>query len=145
MPSIARVLNAEIQRLARREAEALIAPLAARLRNLEQTVREQRQQIAALQKGLKKKPNKKSVEPSIGDVPSEEQVRSTTKSMRTHRERLGLSQKELGALLGVSPLTIWNWETGKTVPRGKNRLAVAELRKWEKRAVQEKLAEKDKV
>lgn len=36
------------------------------------------------------------------------------------RERKGLSQKDLGALAGVTAPAITMWETGKRFPRGKN-------------------------
>jgi DNA-binding transcriptional regulator YiaG len=40
------------------------------------------------------------------------------------RERLGLSAKDYGALVGVSPLTIYGWESGRTQPQA------AQLQKW---------------
>lgn len=40
------------------------------------------------------------------------------------RERLELSAKDYGELVGVSGLTIYNWEKGKTKPRQ------AQLEKW---------------
>ena len=36
--------------------------------------------------------------------------------LRIKRERQGLHQSELSALLGVSPQTISNWERGITIP-----------------------------
>jgi transcriptional regulator with XRE-family HTH domain len=42
------------------------------------------------------------------------------------RERLELSQKDLGALAGVTAPAITMWETGKRFPRGKNLRRLAE-------------------
>jgi len=36
--------------------------------------------------------------------------------LKTHRERLGLTQAELAALLDVPARTHWEWESGKTTP-----------------------------
>ena len=44
----------------------------------------------------------------------------TPEQVREIRTRLGLSQKELAAKLGVSANSVCNWETGKTTPRGKS-------------------------
>ena len=37
--------------------------------------------------------------------------------VRSERERLGLSAADYGELIGVSSLTVYNWEKGKTRPR----------------------------
>lgn len=42
------------------------------------------------------------------------------------RERLGLSQKDLGLLANVTAPAITMWETGKRFPRGKNLRKLAE-------------------
>jgi len=44
----------------------------------------------------------------------------TPEQVRDIRGRLGLSQKELAAKLGVSANSVSNWETGSTTPRGKS-------------------------
>jgi DNA-binding XRE family transcriptional regulator len=33
--------------------------------------------------------------------------------LKTHRERLGLTQAELASFLDVSPRAVWQWEKGK--------------------------------
>lgn len=39
-----------------------------------------------------------------------------SEQLKAHRERLGLTQAELAALLGVPSRTHWEWESGKTTP-----------------------------
>lgn len=39
--------------------------------------------------------------------------------IRNARERAGLTQEELGELVGVSGRTVGNWERGKSIPRNK--------------------------
>jgi DNA-binding transcriptional regulator YiaG len=37
--------------------------------------------------------------------------------VKAHRAKMGLSQEQYGKLVGVSGLTIYQWESGKTKPR----------------------------
>ena len=47
--------------------------------------------------------------------------------IREHRERIGLSQKQLAAALGVDSSAVSLWESGKTAPTMKNLKKLAEL------------------
>lgn len=38
---------------------------------------------------------------------------SFPEQLKTHRERLGLTQAELALFLDVSPRAVWQWEKGK--------------------------------
>jgi transcriptional regulator with XRE-family HTH domain len=40
-----------------------------------------------------------------------------TPTLRTIIEEIGLTQKELGALIGVSSTTVWRWYEGEAYPR----------------------------
>ncbi len=55
--------------------------------------------------------------------------------MRKHRERLGLTQAEMAALLGVASQSIIRWEKGQSNPRGAGREAFAQLREMGVREV----------
>lgn len=50
-----------------------------------------------------------------------------------HRAKLELSAADYAELVGVSAITIYNWESGKTRPRPKQLEALAEVRKMGKR------------
>ena len=41
----------------------------------------------------------------------------TKDDLRIWRAKLDISQKEAGALLGISEATIWGYENGKEIPR----------------------------
>ena len=56
-------------------------------------------------------------------------VRMSAKSIRSHRTRLGLSQKALAQLAGVTPVAVYLWESGRTHPRGRSLAALADIRK----------------
>lgn len=54
--------------------------------------------------------------------------------LKAHRERLGLTQAELAALLDVPARTHWEWESGKTTPHAITQEgALARLSKIKKR------------
>jgi transcriptional regulator with XRE-family HTH domain len=54
------------------------------------------------------------------------------------RKRLGLSAAEAGLLLGVSALTVYNWEKG-TKPRAAHLPAIAGLRALSKARARKKI------
>ena len=62
-----------------------------------------------------------------------EDVRFSPRWVRSHRERIGFSQADYAMLVGVSPMTIHNWERGKTKPRKEQLAALAAVRKLGKR------------
>ena len=57
-----------------------------------------------------------------------EGVRFAARWVKADRERLGLSAKDYGLLVGVAGLTIYNWEKGKSKPRDKQLAAWAKVR-----------------
>ncbi len=57
------------------------------------------------------------------------------------RARLGLSAAEFGRLIGASGQSVYNWETGKAVPRASQRAALAAIRGMGKREAGKRLAE----
>ncbi|MGH8078279.1 MAG: helix-turn-helix domain-containing protein, partial [Lysobacter sp.] len=66
--------------------------------------------------------------------------RFVAKGLRSLRTRLGLSAAQFGTLAGDSGQSIYNWETGKTVPRKSQLPALAGLRALGKKEAQERLA-----
>jgi len=58
----------------------------------------------------------------------------TPQSIRSLRERLGMPRVEFAKLLGVSPGSIFGWETGRTLPRGRSVARLRDVRKMGVRA-----------
>ena len=124
MPNLQSVLKQEIQRLARKgvryELEATkkavaqhrrdIAELKRRNNALERTVRYLQSRET---KRLKAGPSRAA--PPQG-------ARFSVRSLKSQRKKSGLSQEDYASLVGVSKLTIYNWESGRTKP-GENHLA----------------------
>jgi len=53
----------------------------------------------------------------------------TPQSIRSLRERLGMPRVEFAKLVGVSPGSIFGWETGRTLPRGRSVARLRDVRK----------------
>jgi DNA-binding transcriptional regulator YiaG len=59
--------------------------------------------------------------------------------VKAQRRRTGLSAADYAKLVGVSPLTIYNWEHGKSRPRGGQLASIVAIRGLGKREAQVKL------
>ena len=64
---------------------------------------------------------------------------SSAKGLKTDRERLGLSARQLRKLVGVSGLSIYNWEQGKARPRESSIAALMSVRGIGKREATKRL------
>jgi len=139
MPNLVGVLTEEIRRLARKEARAELVgtkKAAARCRKdiaaLKRQIAAQAKTIARLEEG--------STKGAPVTTPSSS-IRFSAKGLASHRERLALSASDFAALVGVSPLTIYNWEKGKTKPQAAQLEKLAAARGLGKREAWKKLDE----
>ena len=66
-------------------------------------------------------------------------ARFSAKGLKTNRERLGLSADNYGKLVGVSGLSIYNWEQGKARPRESSIEALLKIRGIGKREAAQRL------
>ena len=67
--------------------------------------------------------------------------RFSGESLKKHRESLGLSADNYGKLIGVSGLSIYNWESGKANPRESSIEALMQIKGLGKRAATKRLEE----
>jgi DNA-binding transcriptional regulator YiaG len=115
MPDLAKALNAEIRRLARREAKAMVAPLHKALSQLRRQVWRLNRDARSLSRQLAEK----STRPAALAEPAPEVAargRISPRLVAKLRARLGLSLGEFAVLLGVSSNSVFNWEHGKSRP-----------------------------
>ncbi len=119
MPNIAAVLKEEIRRLARKEVRQFAS-------GAKQSVARYRREIAQLRRSLLEQQKKLArfaarcqdrVDPAESEEESLSGSRYSARSVRAQRKRLGLSAEDYGRLVGVSGLTVYNWEHGKSRPR----------------------------
>jgi len=135
MPNLASVLKDEIRRLARKEAKVQLTELKAAssrhrkdIAALKRKIAEQERTIARLSKG-----SQRARASSAEDDPGTPNVRFSPGWVAKHRAKLALSRADYAALVGVSPLTIYNWETGRSRPQAKQLAAWAAMRGLGKR------------
>ena len=139
MPNIAAVLKEEIRRLAKKEIKAQVG-------TTKQAVVKYRSDIAKLKRVLTQQEReikllkKQQGQPQAEEEPLES-VRYSARSVKAQRQRLGLSAADYGKLVGVSGITIYNWEHEKARPRKAQLAALIAVRGIGKREALLKLAE----
>ena len=140
MPNLGSILKDEIRRLARREIRSQVAAT-------KRAAAQHRRDIAELKRLVKnlasrltflESQEKKRVSKPITEAPSG-QVRFSPRWLKANRERLGLSAADYGRLVGVSGLTIYNWEGGKAKPRQGKVAVLAAMRGLGKREALKRL------
>ena len=142
MPNIASLLKSEIQRVARKELRAetqqlkkTVAQYRSQIAQLKRRVQALEQQVRRQSRGAGRAAAAESQDEDTG--PS---LRFSAKGLATQRKRLGLSAASVARILGVSALSVYKWESGKTRPRTRQLEAIASLRKMGKREAQARLA-----
>ncbi len=140
MPNIAVVLKDEIQRLARKEIRVATLPMKKHRAEDRAAIAALKRQVAALEREIAflRKQEKRRIEvaPKAEEA---EGVRFSPKWLAADRKRLGISARDYAALVGVSMLTIYNWEKGKSKPRAKQLAAWAKVRGIGKREALKRL------
>lgn len=129
MPNVATVLRDEIIRLARKETRQQVDPLKKTNTELRRKVSALNKEVTGLQRKvriLEMQENKRRE--AAPRKTTDKAVRFSPKWVKADRQRLGLSANDYGALVGVSSLTIYSWESGKSRPRAERLAAWAEVR-----------------
>jgi len=141
MANLLSLLNERICRLARREIRG-------QTQKTRRLTAQHRRDLAALKRlvaalartiaFLEKQERRRVASPP--SLPQEAKgVRFSARSVRAQRARLGLSAKDFGRLVGVSALTIYSWESGKSRPRAKQLAGLAPIRRLGKREARQRL------
>lgn len=138
MSSLGSVLRSEITRLARKEIRAQIDPLKKAGGVYRREIAELKRQVALLARQAKVASKASSKRPQ--ESPEPPAARFVANGLRSLRARLGLSAADFGQLAGASGQSIYNWESGKAVPRKSQLLVLAGLRTLGKREAQARLA-----
>ncbi len=144
MGKIENIVKSEILRLAKKEVRAAFFPLrrevwkirlnlshlAKNFHSLERTTKEQ------IRRGESKK---LKLEASMEEAKAS---RITPERIRNLRKKLGISQKNLAFLAGVSLSAVASWEKGKFHPNLNKKATLVAIRKLRKRDVKKILAGK---
>src|SRR5262245_27873553 len=129
MTTLAIALKDEIRRLARKEIKSqtshtakAVAQHRREIARLKRQQREQERKIAFLESQIRK-----SAVQTAPAAPANGDARFSARSAKAQRRRSGLSAADYAKRVGVSPLTIYNWEQCKSRPRQEQFAALVAL------------------
>jgi DNA-binding transcriptional regulator YiaG len=142
MPNIGSVLKSEISRVARKELRGETAALRKSVSQYRSQIAELKRRMQALEQQVKRmgRAGGRAAAASAQAPSAAGRIRFSAKGFAAQRQRLGLSAAALAKLLGVSALSVYKWESGKTRPRAKQLEAIASLRGMGKREATARLA-----
>ncbi|HMM67012.1 MAG TPA: helix-turn-helix transcriptional regulator [Dokdonella sp.] len=144
MANFAVVMKDEITRLARRALKPELDALRKAVAGYRRDIAALKRQVAALEKGrvaLEKQAHKTTPTPSssVDGELAGKSLRFSAKRLRAQRKKIGVSAEDFARLMGVSAQSIYNWETGKALPRRQQLEAIAALRGIGKREAMSRL------
>ena len=138
------IIKSEVQRLAKREIHKISAPLAQDIRFLKNKVSQLQKIVLLLERSIAHQQELSGIrEKTLEASPEEVKAsRFSPQLIRSLRRHLGISQKELAILAGVSLGAAHRWETGKFKPKDEKKRVLVALRKLGRREVRRLLEEK---
>jgi DNA-binding transcriptional regulator YiaG len=138
------IIKSEIVRLAKREVRKISAPLGRDVRSLKGVVSKLRKTVVLLERFAAQQESKLKKETTLLEATPEEVKisRFSPRLIRSLRKQLGITQKELAILTGVTVGAIHQWESGIFMPRAQKKGLLVALRKLTRREVRELLKEK---
>jgi DNA-binding transcriptional regulator YiaG len=138
MTTLATALKDEIRRLARKEIKAQTGRTTKAVAQYRRDIAQLKRQQRDLEKRLALQESQRAEQPSSGARLNGD-ARFSARSVKAQRRRTGLSAADYAKLVGVSPLTIYNWENQKSRPRHEQLTALVALRGLGKREAQARL------
>jgi DNA-binding transcriptional regulator YiaG len=144
MGTLEATIKSEIVRLAKREIRKTLVPLGRDVRQLKSTVSQLRRTVLALERSAaqQQKELKKRKIPLEATLEEVKKSRFSPALIRSLRKNLGISQKELAILAGVTVGAAHLWEIGKFKPKDEKKAVMVALRKLGRREVKKLLEEK---
>lgn len=134
----------EILRLAKKEVRAAFLPLRREMRMMKLKLSSLSRSFVPLERMAKEQIRQEETKKLRLEATPEEvkASRITPDRIRILRKRLGISQRELAILTGVTIGAVASWEKGKFKPKGDKKAALVALRELNKRDVKKMLAER---
>ena len=134
-------IKSEIVRLAKREMRKTSVPLGRDVRLLKSTVSQLRKTVLALERLAAQQQKELGKRKIPLEVTPEEVKKSrfSPRLIRSLRKHLGISQKELAILAGVTIGAAHLWEKGKFEPKDEKKRVMVALRKLGRRDVRKLL------
>lgn len=126
-------IKSEILRLAQREVRAALFPIGRKVRAMELKLSGLSKSFAFLGRAAKERIRRDEREKlKLEASPEGKASRFIPERIRRLRKRLGISQRELALLTGVSRWAVVMWERGKFKPKRDNKAALVALGKLSK-------------
>src|SRR4030042_6735431 len=137
MGKLEATIKSEIVRLAKREMRNPFVPLRRDVRLLKSTVSQLRKTVLALERfaAYQQKELKKRKIPLEATPEEVKKSRFSPRLIQSLRKHLGITQKELEILAGVTVGAAHLWESGIFVPRAQKKGVLVALRKLNRREV----------
>jgi DNA-binding transcriptional regulator YiaG len=144
MGKVEGIIKSEIVRLAKREIRKISVPLGRDVRSLKSVVSQIRKTVMALERFATHQQKELSrTKTPLEATPEEIKIsRFSPRLIRSLRNRLGITQKELAILAGVTVGAIHQWESGMFKPKGTKKEVIVALRKLGRREVRSLLEER---
>jgi len=143
MGNLEATIKSEIVRLAKRELRRVTVPLRRDVRSLKVTVSQLRKAVSGLERFAARRDQMLSEKVNLSAAPEElEKSRFSPRLILALRKRLGITQRELAILAGVTVGAIFQWEKGIFDPRDDKKAVLVALRKLGRRQVKMLLEEK---
>ena len=144
MANIGTLLRDEISRLALRMSRGESHPTRKATAEHRRAIALLKRQVASLERqvsALTRKVSGNAARALPADA-SAKPVRFAAKGLRAQRQRLGLSAADFGTLVGVSPQSIYNWESQASRPRAEQIAKLVALRALGKREARERVKQR---
>jgi DNA-binding transcriptional regulator YiaG len=144
MGKVEGVIKSEMVRLAKREIRKISVPLGRDVRSMKSTVSQLRKAVSALERiaATQQKVLEKGEMP-LEAAPEEVKVsRFSPRLIRSLRGHMGITQRELAILTGVTVGAVHLWECGQFKPSEKKKAVMVALRKLGRREVRKLLEKK---
>jgi DNA-binding transcriptional regulator YiaG len=138
------MIKSEIVRLAKREVRKISVPLGRDVRSLKNTVSQLRKAVLVLERFSAQRQKELGKEKiPLEATPEEVKVsRFSPRLIRSLRKHLGITQKELALLAGVTVGAVHQWESGMFKPGDKKKVVLVAIRKLGRREVRKLVEER---
>jgi len=144
MGKVESIIKSEILRLAKRETKKSFIPLTRDIRVLKGTVSQLRKAVLSLQRfAAQQEKALRGQKIPLEAAPEEvKKARFSPRLIKSLRKHLGVSQKEMASLAGVTVGAIFQWEKGIFEPRAEKKRILVALRKLGRREARKILEER---
>ena len=138
------MIKSEIVRLAKREMRKIFVPLGRDVRSLKSTVSQLRKAVLVLERFSAQRQKELGKERiPLEATPEEVKIsRFSPRLIRSLRKHLGITQKELALLAGVTVGAVHQWESGMFKPGDKKKGVLVAIRKLGRREVRKLVEER---